>query len=368
MMKKRFIIILIICSIILISCEKAAKFTAKNVPLKDAKYLISFSGSDMNQFSNSISVLYEDGSVKEIPVNTSMVLENAIENQGEYYFYSRQKNIHYRMKDGRIEQFSIMEDVYSDGYYGVLNAYPTKNGCIQILNIGVKDGVYVTDIVRTSNDMEELIYNLENKLACSVTTEGDLLHIAYIDLKTEKPDQNSIGSSGIMTLDMESKRIIADTLLPNQYRVEPDRPIVGFDGAIIVYSQELTEEGIPTDKSYIAAYKEGRQIKELVVENFNILESYVHDNKLYLFGDGGMIKIYDSNYQIIADYNLKIEDVIRKIYFKDNYVFTALYGNDYKMYIHKYNLDSGISEEKFEVPYPTVIDWEIENFTFIPNP
>lgn len=366
-MKKLFIIILIICSIILISCEKAAKFTVKNVPLKDAKYLVSFSGSDMNQFSNSMSVLYEDGSVKEIPVNTSMVLENAIENQGEYYFYSRQKNIHYRMKDGRIEQFSIMEDRYSNGYYGVLYAYPTENGCIQILNIGVEDGVYVTDIVRTNEDTEELIYKLENKIACSVITEGDLLHIAYIDLKTEKPDQNSIGSSGIMTLDMESKTIIADTLLPNQYRAEPDRPIVLFGGAVIVYSQELTEEGMPTAKSYIAAYKEGDLIKELAPEDFSILESYVHDNKLYLFGDGGMIKTYDSDYQSIADYNLKIEGVIRKIYFKDNYVFTAVYGNDYKMYIHKYNLDSGKQEEKYEVPYPSVIDWEVENFTFIPN-
>lgn len=367
MLKKLIIIILIICSIILISCEKKVKFTAKNISLNDSKYLLSFSGSDMNQFNNSISVLYEDGSVKEIPVNTSMVLENAVENQGEYYFYSRQKNIHYRMKDGRLEQFSIMKDVYSDGYYGVLYAYPTEKGCIQILNIGVQDGVYVTDIVRTGKDMEELIYKLENKLACSVVAEGDLLHIAYIDLKTEKPDQNSIGSSGIMTLDLESRRILSDTLLPKQYRAEPDRPVVGFGDAVIVYSQELTEEGIPTGKSYIAAYREGSQIKEIVAEEFNILASYVHANKLYLIGDGGMIKIYDSDYKNIADADLNIEGVIRKIYFKENYVFIAVYGNDSKMYIHKYELDSGIQEEKFEVPYPSVIDWEIENFTFIPN-
>jgi hypothetical protein len=321
----------------------------------------------MNKFSNSISVLYEDGSVKEIPVNTSMVLENAIENQGEYYFYSRQKNIHYRMKDSRIEEFSIMVDTYSDGYYGVLYAYPTEKGCIQILNIGVEEGIYVTDIVRTGKDAEKLIYKLENKLACSVITEGDLLHIAYIDLKTEKPDQNSIGSSGIMTLDMENKRVVADTVLPNQYRAEPDRPVVGFDGAIIVYSQELTEEGVPTDKSYIAAYKEGSQIKELMIEDFSILQSYVYDNKLYLFGIGGMIRIYESGDQLVADHNLKIEGVIRKIYFKDNYVFAAVYGNDYKLYIQKYKLDSGIMEEKHEIPYPSVIDWEIENFTFIPN-
>ena len=295
-----------------------------------------------------------------------MVLENAIENQGGYYFYSRQKNTHYRMQDGQVKQFSIMEDTYSDGYYGVLYAYPTEKGCIQILNIGVEDGIYVTKIVRTNKDMDELIIKLDNKLACSVVTEGNLLHIAYIDLNTEKPDPNSIGTSGIMTLDMKNKTIIADTLLPNQYRAEPDRPIIRFDGNIVVYSKELTEEGIPTGKSYVAAYKDDSQEKELTIEDFIILESYMHDNKLYLFGEGGMIKVYDTNYQLIASHNLKVDGLIRKIYFKDNYVFTALYGNDFKMYIHKYKLDSGTMEENYEVPYPSAIDWKIENFTFIP--
>lgn len=365
-MRKLSIIIFIVLSAILTSCENSAKLIAKSIDLKDAKYLISFSESDMNKFNNSISILYEDQSIKEIPINTSMVLENAIENQGEYYFYSRQKNIHYRLGEGEATQFSIMEDTYSNGYYGVLYAYSNNNGCIQILNIGVEEGIYVTKIVKTYKDMDELILRLENKLACSVVTEGDLLYIAYIDLNTEKPDQNSIGSSGIMTLDMKTKTIISDILLPNKFRAEPDRPIVRFGDNIIIYSQELNEEGVPTGISYVGAYKDDSLVNEINIDDFTILESYVYDNKLYLLGDGGMIKIYDSNYQLVANHKLNIDGIIRKIYFKDNYVYIAIYGNDNKMHIHKYKLDSGILLENYEIPYPSVIDWDVENFSFIP--
>lgn len=365
-MRKLSIIIFIFLSAILTSCDKSSKFVAKSIVLNDAKYLISFSGSDMNKFSNSISILYEDHSIKEIPINTSMVLENAIENQGEYYFYSRQKNIHYRLGEREAVQFSIMEDTYSNGYYGVLYAYSTNNGCIQILNIGVEDGVYVTKIVKTYKDMDELILKLENKLACSVVTEGDLLYIAYIDLNTEKPDQNSIGSSGIMTLNMKAKTIISDILLPSKYRVEPDRPIVRFGDDTIIYSQELNAEGVPTGKSYVAAYSDSGLANEITMDDFIILESYVYNNKLYLLGDDGNMKVYDSNYQLVSSHNSNIDGIIRKIYFKENYVFMAIYGNNNKLYIHKYKLDSGILVENYEIPYPSVIDWDVENFSFIP--
>jgi len=46
-MRKLSIIIFIVLSAILTSCENSAKFIAKSIDLKDAKYLISFSESDM---------------------------------------------------------------------------------------------------------------------------------------------------------------------------------------------------------------------------------------------------------------------------------------------------------------------------------
>ncbi len=349
------------------SYEKNNKEEFKSTDLKNGKYLLSFSGGGKVKSLNSFSIIYEDGKVKEFPVNKSIVIENAIKDQDELLFFSRQKNTHFSITNDSINDVSFLEELYGDAYVGVLFATKDNEYFFTGMNVGFSDKGYISELLYKHKDETEYTnLTLYDKIICSAVYNNNTIYVQYLDLN-KKDDNSFFRTAGIIEVNKETQEVIKETFLDSKYEGEPDRPLVLFGDDLIIYRAEIDEEAIPTGKSHMAVYSNGNIINERELSEFIIYKAYSHNDRLYLVDIYGSVLTYDLDYNLIDSYKLKSFDgFIRSAYFSNNELYVALISEDKTMVINHYDLSDGGLIETDKVVKPTVIEWNNESFTFLP--
>ncbi|MBM7614478.1 hypothetical protein [Alkaliphilus hydrothermalis] len=368
-MKKTIILIMgIILALILLSGCSKGKETANQVDLVNGKYVIAFSGGSKEKLINSFSILYEDGAVKEYPINSSIVIANSIRAGEELLFFSRQKNTHFSITNDGIEEISFLNDRYGEGaYFGVLFASKTKDYLFTGLNVGFSDRGYVSELLYRNYDEEEY-RNLTfyDKILCSAINNNGTIYLQYLDLN-KKGDNVFFRKSAIMEIQESKGEVIRDTILDDKYEGEPNRQLVLFGEDIILYRPEMDESAIPTGKSFMAAYSKGNIVEEKELKDFTIYGAYSYGDKLHLLDIAGEVLVFDLDYNLVDSYHLDdFEGWIRGVHFEEGNLYVALEDEDQDLTINHYQIEKGSLMERDAIPLPKAIEWDHESFTFLP--
>ncbi|MGI6085469.1 MAG: hypothetical protein ACOYIF_08490 [Acetivibrionales bacterium] len=90
--------------------------------LSNTKYIVSLSGVRNNK--DSIILIKDDNSLKQVFLKKSIVIENSLEFYDKLYFISRQMNSHYEIDvNGNVRNIAFLEDMIpKDSYIGILFA------------------------------------------------------------------------------------------------------------------------------------------------------------------------------------------------------------------------------------------------------
>lgn len=372
-MRIKIITFIIVLSTVLTSCTTTLRNSdsVKEIELNDMEYIISFSGSNRYKYENSITVLYNDGRINEYKLNSSMAIENGMNTEEGYKFYSRQADVHYDIINGELEKFNLLDNEMTGGYYGVLSASTRDNIDMQIVNCGTTENGYLTKLIIT-NEEEKKVYDFYEKLLCNAIREDNFIIISYIDLTSNYKDENSIGISKLAILDLEEEEIVLEFELPTKFRVEPDVKMLYIDsnnGDIIIFSNKLNEKGEFDGESYVGVYsiKENKLEKTVTMENVNIAQIYEYGSQIVILETNGKISINDTDMVEQTTNIIELEGEIRKTYQKENIIYIATIDEDNDITIIEYDINVGESVKKTNIPKPTTIEWNNENFDFLPT-
>lgn len=364
---KMILLVIIITAVILVVACSTEGAAVDYVNLENAKYVLSFSGGLNNQSINSFSVMYRDGTIKEHPVNRSIVIANGLKIRDEMLFFSRQKNTHFAIANNIIQEFSFLEEKYEDAYVGVLFANESNGHVFAGVNVGFSDEGYLSELLyRTIDEPDYLNITFYDKILCTAVYKNETIYVQYLDLN--KRDENDFfRRSGILEIDMNSQEIKHDYMLDNKYEGEPDRPMVLFGEEIILFRPALDREGFPTGASYLAVYSDGEIQHEKVLDDLILFQVCAFDNSLYLIDIFGKVRVLDSTYNLINNYQLEsFEGSIKGAYHRDGELYVALTDEENAIKINQYRLNSGELVGSDPVAYPRAIEWHQESFTFLP--
>lgn len=360
------LIILFCLLIINVGCTR--RETHENfIKTENGKYLFAFSTGLREESINSFSVLYQDGTVNEHPVNRSIVIVNSLRIGEALMFFSRQKNTHFVIENNRLQEFSFLEERYGDSYVGVLFASENNGYILTGMNVGFSDEGYISELLY-KEESEGGYHNITfyDKILCSAVYSGGIIYLQYLDLN-KRDDNDFFRKSGILEIDVYSQEIISDILLDSKYEGEPDRPLVLSNNEVILFRPELNEEAILTGRSHLAVYSQGEIKKELTLEDFIVIHIHAFNGKLYLVDLFGSVRVLDDEYKLLDIYELdQFQGSIRDLYTDEGELYVALMDEKKLMKINRYNLGNGRLMESDPIIYPKTIDWNKESFTFLP--
>lgn len=325
-------------------------------------YLLSYSHSDRERFENALVATYANGDVQEVACHNSMSLENAIQIDEEYRFFSKQMDQHLKVNDGQIQLFQTLSDDLKGSYCGVFSTCILDSALISIHNIGASEKGYLTRLnVEDTESNTSKSYDFYEKILCSATGIGDQLLISYIDLRTEKPDDYSIGQSGIMVFDLKSEKVLSEFLIPTQFRAEPGLNLAPTEDGVYLYTNQLN-----LLRSDLGFFKERKLVKTLFFDSF-ISQIYPMPSSVLVFFEDGQFHIYDKEATLIKKGALVISSKqwVRKSHLINDILYVALMSEEPFIQIHSMDVTNGVKLSETLIPYPKTFEWRMENFEFL---
>lgn len=365
MKKTKISVLLMLIPILFCGCTRNAHINSK-IDLNNVEYIVSFSGSDKSKFENSISVIYNNGSVNEYPLNSSMAIENGFTDGESYKFFSRQADIHYEISNNEIKVFHLLDDEQAGCFFGVFSANTSDNIDIQIMNCAATENGYLMKLIITGDESHSI--DFYDKILCNAIRQDNLIIMSYIDLSTNYKDQHSIGSSKLAVFDLDKEKITSEFELPTIFRAEPDVKFLYLDGNVIFFSNKLNEFGQFDDESYLGIYSVENNTLDAVVtmHSTDIFQLYAYNSEIIILETNGKISSYDINLNQKNSSFVDIAGTIRKVHLYDNALYLATIDHKSNIEITEYDIDNGKTIIKTNIPLPKSIDWSYESFDFLP--
>lgn len=359
--------LLLTLMVILSGCNQTGTMSEK-IELTDGKYLLSFSGGNRDRAIHGFSVLCQDGSLREYPLNQSIAIINALKTEDEYLFFSRQQNAHYVVSQGGIQGLSFLTEKYGDAYVGVLFASESNGILFTGVNVGFSEEGYICELIyweKGSNEYRNITFY--DKILCDAVYDGERVYVQYLDLNS-KDEGAFFRVSGIMEINFQTQQVLRDQLLDLKFEGEPDRPLILYQKELVLYRPQLDPQGIPTGDTQIGVYKEGEVIVEFLLEDFIAVKGTVLEDLLYLVDLYGEVLVYNQDYQLVDTYQLPSfdEGILRSMQFAEEGLYAAFFTQEGEILIRHYDLAKGVLIAVDPVPALQTIPWEYENFTFLP--
>lgn len=345
--------------LLLLGCTKGE---VESISTKDMTYLLSFSHSDREGFENALIATYANGDIQEVPCHNSMSLENALQINGDYRFYSKQMDQHLKVSNGQIQVFQSLSEDLKGSYCGVFSACVMGSDVISLHNIGASEEGYLTILsIEDTETKTSTSFNFYEKILCSVSALDGQLLISYIDLNTEKPDDYSIGQSGLMVFDLSSEKVLSEWLLPTHFRAEPGLNLATTGEMSAMYTNQMD-----LLKSDLGFFKEGTLVKTLSFDAF-ISQIYQMPSSVLVLFENGHYQIFDSEAALIKEGDLSIQpdQWIRKSHLINGVLYVAVMSEVPKITILSVDVEKGTRLSEREIPYPKSFEWRMENFEFL---